>query len=108
MSDLYIWTVIIGAAVITYMLRLSFVILLDAFTLPEVVERALRFVPAAVITALVVPTLVFQENQLDLSLGNERLLAGLIAAVVAYYSRNILLTIGTGMVALWLIQWGMG
>lgn len=108
MSDLYIWSIIIGAALITYLLRLSFVILLDVITFPAVLTRALRFVPASVITALVVPALVFQDNQLNLSLDNERLLAGFVAAVVAYYSRNILVTIGTGMVALWLIQWGMG
>jgi branched-subunit amino acid transport protein len=108
MSNAYIWGVIGGAAVITYLLRLSFVILLDKFTMPSVVERSLRFVPAAVITAIVVPALVFQDNQLDVSLGNERLLAGLVAAVVAYYSRNILVTIVVGMVALWVIQWLMG
>ncbi|MCB0037986.1 MAG: AzlD domain-containing protein [Anaerolineales bacterium] len=108
MNGLYVWSVIGGAAVITYLLRLSFVILLDKFTMPAVVERSLRFVPAAVITAIVVPALVFREGQLDLSVGNERLLAGLLAAVVAYYSRNILVTIAAGMVALWLIQWLMG
>lgn len=108
MNGLYVWPVIGGAAVITYLLRLSFVILLDKFTMPPVVERSLRFVPAAVITAIVVPALVFREGQLDLSMGNERLLAGLLAAVVAYYSRNILVTIAAGMVALWLIQWLMG
>lgn len=108
MNDLYVWSVIGGAAVITYLLRLSFVILLDRFTMPPIMERSLRFVPAAVITAIFVPALVFREGALDLSVGNERLLAGLFAAVVAYYSRNILATIAAGMVALWLIQWVMG
>jgi hypothetical protein len=42
---------------------------------------------------------------LDLSLGNERLLAGLLAVGAAWYTRNVLWTIGVGMAILWLVQY---
>lgn len=99
---------ILGAAVVTYALRLSFVLLLGRVTLPEIVVRALRFVPAAVLSALVLPALVYRGTTLALSPSNPRLLAGLIAAVVAWRTNNILLTISVGMASLWLITWGMG
>jgi len=41
---------------------------------------------------------------LDLSLDNTRLLAGLTAIVVAWFSRNTLITIVAGMIALLLLQ----
>ncbi len=72
--------------------------------MPDVFRRGLRFVPVATLTALVVPALVFQGGQLNLSPGNERLLAGGLAVLVAYFSKNVLLTISVGMLALWLLQ----
>jgi branched-subunit amino acid transport protein len=40
----------------------------------------------------------------DLSIGTERLLAGMLAALVAWRTRNVLLTLGVGLVALWILQ----
>lgn len=99
------WVIIIGMALITFLLRFSFIALLDKITLPPVVERGLQYVPSAVLAALIVPALVYDDSGLNLSPLNPRLLAGLIAAVVAWRSRNILLTIAVGMAALWLLQY---
>ena len=65
----------------------------------------LRFVPIAALTALIWPDLLMPAGALDLSPANPRLLAGLIAALVAWRSQNIFLTIGVGMLALWGLQW---
>jgi branched-subunit amino acid transport protein len=64
----------------------------------------LRFVPPAVLTAIIFPELLLPNGTLDISLGNERLLAGLIAALVAWRSGNIVATIIAGMAALLIIQ----
>lgn len=37
-----------------------------------------------------------------------RLYAGLAAALIAWTTRNVLLTIAGGMLALWLLQWLLG
>ena len=89
---------------VTYALRLSFIALSGRLTMPPFIQRALRFVPAAVLSAIVVPALVFREGDLDLSFGNEKLLAGLLAGVVAWYTKSIIWTIIAGMVALWTLQ----
>ncbi|HEX2990780.1 MAG TPA: AzlD domain-containing protein, partial [Anaerolineales bacterium] len=64
-----------------------------------------HYVPPAVLSAIVFPELFLREDMLDLSLGNERLLAGLFAIAVAWFSRNTLVTILAGMAALFLLQW---
>jgi branched-subunit amino acid transport protein len=89
---------------LTFALRLSFVQLSERLHMPAWLEQGLRFVPAAVLSALIMPAFLYPDDVLALSLGNERLLAGLLAALVAWRTRNVLFTIIAGMGALWLLQ----
>lgn len=92
------------AGLATFATRLSFIALLGREETPLLLRRALRLVPPAVLTALVVPELVLRDGAADLSPGNLRLLAGLVAVAVALRWRNVLLTIAAGMAALWGLQ----
>jgi branched-subunit amino acid transport protein len=87
----------------TYLMRLSFIALSGRYELPPLVQRALRYVPPSVLTALIVPDLVGQGGAVSLSLGSARLVAGVVAIVVAWRSRNVFLTLIAGMVVLWLL-----
>jgi branched-subunit amino acid transport protein len=78
--------------------------LFGKFHIPETVRRALHYVPPAVLSAITFPELFLQNGKLDISFGNTRLLAGLIAILVAWFSKNTLLTIITGMIALFVLQ----
>jgi branched-subunit amino acid transport protein len=89
---------------ITYGIRLSMILLLGRVRISEDWQRALRLVPPAVLSAIIFPELLRPAGSLDISLGNARLLAGIIAAVVAWRTKNALLTIGVGMAALWILQ----
>ena len=73
-------------------------------TMPEWLRRALKYVPAAVLAALVFPALTHPAGVLDISLNNLRLLAGLGGALVAWKTRNVLWTLVTGMALLWILQ----
>lgn len=99
-----LWLIILGMVVVTYSVRLSVIVLLGDATLPPSVNRALRFVPPVALSAIIVPALVMPDGALELSAGNERLLAGIAAALVAWFSRNTLLAIAVGMVLLWILQ----
>jgi branched-subunit amino acid transport protein len=57
MSAFTLWLAVVGAGAITFALRLSFIALLGRMEIPVLLSRALRFVPAAVFTAVVVPLL---------------------------------------------------
>ena len=99
-----LWLVIIGMGIITYGIRLSMIVLWEKVEIPIRLKQALRFVPPAVLSAIIFPELLQPGGRLDVSLGNERLLAGLLAMVVAWRTKNILWTIIVGMAALWLLQ----
>lgn len=104
MSALSIWLLFFALAAGTYALRLSFIFLFGKIEMPAWLRRALRFVPASVLAALVLPALTYPNGTLDLSLGNARLLAGLGGALVAWKTKNVLWTIVVGMVLFWVLQ----
>ena len=104
MSTLALWLAIAGAGAVTFALRLSFIALLGRTGTPLFLGRALRFVPAAVLTAVVIPLLFYEDGALEVSLGNEMLLAGLVAALIAWSTRSVLFTLGGGMATLWALQ----
>ena len=105
MSTLGLWLAILGAGAVTFALRLSFIALLGRIEIPPLLGRALRFVPAAVLTAVVIPLLLYDNGALEVSPGNERLLAGLVAALIAWRTRSVLFTLGGGMATLWTLQY---
>jgi branched-subunit amino acid transport protein len=103
-SSLGLWVLILLVGLGTFSLRLSFIHFWGRIELPQIVHRALRFIPAAVLAALVLPALVRPEGSIDFSPHNLRLIAGILAAAVALLTRNVLFTLAAGMAALWLLQ----
>jgi len=99
-----IWLVLILGGLLTFGMRLSFIYLFGRFQVPEALRRTLRFVPPAVLSAIIFPELLMPGGQLDISFSNHRLLAGLVAIGVGWLTKNTLLTILAGMVALLLLQ----
>jgi len=103
------WVVIVVVGVLNYASRLSFIALFAHVEMPSFVARALRFVPATMLTAIVVPSIVFVEpGTLSFSYTNAKLDAALVAALVAWRTKNATVTMVTGMVALWIAQWLLG
>ena len=105
-SALAWWTVILAVGALNYLSRLSFIAVLSRVEMPPSVARALRFVPAAMLTAIVVPAVVFvAPATLVFSYTNPKLVAALIAALVAWRTKSATATMAAGMVALWIVQW---
>jgi branched-subunit amino acid transport protein len=105
LAALAVWAVIVVVGLFTFGIRASFIALfgyLDA--IPPRVERALRFVPAAVLAALVAPELATAQPTVAGALAGDRLVAGAVAGVVAWRTENVLATIAAGMGTLWLIR----
>ncbi len=106
MSEWALWGIVVGGMVVTYGTRLSFIVLVPPERMPNLLRRGLRYVPPAILAALILPDLVQPGGALDLSLHNERLVAGAIAALAAWRFRNTWITIAAGMLALWLLTMG--
>jgi branched-subunit amino acid transport protein len=99
-----IWLIMLIVGLLTFGIRLSFIMILDRWTPPQIVERALRFVPVAVLSAIIAPELVLVGETLDISLNNWRLTAGLAATLIAWQTKNIVWTILAGMSILLVLQ----
>jgi branched-subunit amino acid transport protein len=98
-----LWLVILGGALVTFAVRLSFIALIPPDRLPASVRGGLRLVPPAVLAAIILPGLVSPAGTLLLAISNDRLWAGLLALLVAWRTRSTWLTIAVGMAALWVL-----
>jgi branched-subunit amino acid transport protein len=100
-----LWGALIGMALVTYALRASFLLLPPDIDTPPLLRRALRYVPAAVLTAIWAPEIFLQGGELALGPENERLLAGAVAVAVAWRWRMTFATIAAGLLALHFFDW---
>jgi branched-subunit amino acid transport protein len=94
------WLIILGMMVVTVLPRYGVLALLGRVELPKPVFRALKFVPPAVLSAIIFPALLLKGDQLYIALDNSYLVAGIFSGVVAWRTRNLLLTIVLGMAAM--------
>ncbi len=100
-----IWITILAAGALTFLTRVSFIYLLGRWQPPLWLSRAMRFVPPAVLSAIIFPEVLIRNGSFDLAANNLRLWAALVAALVAWRTKNVLLTIAAGMAALYLLTW---
>jgi branched-subunit amino acid transport protein len=99
-----LWLIMLASGLLTFLTRLSFIILLEKVKLPPAFERALRLVPIAALSAIIAPQLAYYQDSLFISPANPRLLAGIFASLVAYLTKNVIATIVAGMAAFWLLE----
>lgn len=91
------WIAIVGIALTTVLTRGSFVAFAARLRLHPLVEEALRFAPAAVLGAIVVPALCLRHGRVDFSPSNAHLVAGVFAALVMWRTRSMIWAIVAGM-----------
>jgi branched-subunit amino acid transport protein len=96
--DWKVWTVIAGLAVVTYLIRFSFIGLLAGRSLPAGLTRALGFVPVAVLPALIAP-MVLNAGDAASGADPQRVIAAVAALAAGAVSRNVLAAIVAGMAA---------
>ena len=99
-----LWLTLLIAGMLTLAIRLSFILFFGKRSIPPLLLKAFRFVPVAVLSALIFPDLLLSQNALHISFNNPRLVAGLLAVIVAWRTKNVILTILVGMATLLLFQ----
>jgi len=99
-----IWLTMLVGGLLTFGMRFSLIYLFGRLEVPETLRRALHYVPAAVLSAIIAPELLIRSGSLDISFANTRLLAGIVAIIVAWFTKNTLLTILAGMIVLLALQ----
>lgn len=91
-----LWLLLFAMALVTFALRASFLLVPPGVEMPPFFRRALRYVPAAVLTAIWAPEVLVQ---------NEQLPAGAVAIAVAWRWRMTFVTIIAGLAALHFFTW---
>jgi len=100
---------ILGMMLVTFLVRYPVMAIVGRIDLPERVFRALRYVPVAVLTAIIIPELFIRDGNFAITLANAYLVGGIVSIIVAWRFHNLLLTIvvGMGTFLLWRAIFGM-
>jgi len=91
------WLTILLLGIGTFLIRCSFIYLSSRLKINDFVKNALSFIPSAIFPALITPMVFFHEGHSSILFTKERLFALLLATVVAYKTRNVLITIISGL-----------
>lgn len=93
-----------GMTVVTFTIRYALFAMSNRFSLPPRLLQALNYVPPAVLTAIIVPMVLVQDDALWVSGQNPRLVGAIAALGVGLWRQNLLLTIVVGMMTFLLWQ----
>ncbi len=103
-AALKLWLVIVVVGALNYLSRLSFIAFFARRSVPPALARTLRYVPVAMLTALIVPMVLPGPPLVVPDVPTPRIVAALVAGVVAWLTHSTPKTLVAGMLALWLLQ----
>jgi branched-subunit amino acid transport protein len=98
MDQKVIFLTILGMALVTYVPRLLPVYFLSSRSRPPLVVDWLRYVPVAVLAAMLFPSLLVEEGQVVLAPSNIFLWAAFPTLLVAWKTRSLFGSVVVGMI----------
>ncbi len=104
MNNTYFLSAIIPLALGTFLIRASVIYLSGRINLSNRIKELFSFIPAAILPALVAPMVFYFKGTSDFFFLKERVLALVLATVIAYKTKNILITIATGLCILYCLK----
>lgn len=98
--------IILGMAAVTYLPRFLPMYVLTRLEIPKLVIAWLRYVPVSVLAALIIPgILTTTGRQMFITVSNVYLIASILAFLIAWRSKNMMLTVTVGMAVVLVLQW---
>lgn len=98
----YIWTIIIGGAIVTILPRILPVMFISKINLNDRISKFLKFIPIAILSTLVVSELFIVNNKV--SINTHEAVAVIPTVIVAIKKNNLLLTVMVGVISLALLR----
>jgi branched-subunit amino acid transport protein len=98
----------LGMGLVTYLTRSLFIIGIRDESLPPFIVRWLRFVPVAVLAAIICPMIAAPQGKLFLTYDNPYLLSGVLTSVLAFVTKNLIVTVIGGIGIIILLKYLMG
>lgn len=105
MNALPAFGIVLGVAFATYAMRAGLILLLAERSLPPAIERSLRNVGPAVLAALTVSFAAGGSDGGSPNIAVAEAVALVVAAGVAWRTKNLVLTLAIGMMTLWILTW---
>lgn len=99
MSHVEIWIALVGMAVVTVLTRALFLMAGEHVSVPDRIQRALRYAPAAALAAIILPDLMTWQGHFTVALSNDKLVAGVVATAFYLLTRRMVGMIAVGMAA---------
>ena len=99
------WLLIAAMSILTFTPRYLPFGLAGKVKIPSIVERALTFVPIAVLTSIITESSLIREGELAMNLANHHLFAVLAAFVTALISGRLFVIVSVGLVAFLMAKW---
>ena len=97
------FALIIYCGLITFLTRFSMIAILKKEMFNDRIREVLSYVPSAIFPAIIFPP-IFLDIDGSLALeNNPKILAAILTIIIGYYSRNIIVTIFSGLISYWIL-----
>ena len=97
------WTSIFIAGLITYFTRMGMITLIDKDVFDENFRKILNYVPSVVFPSIIFPGVLLDDYGILVTITNPKIYGALIAIIVGYFSKNVILTIISGLTSYWFL-----
>ena len=101
-------SLIIYAGMITFLTRFVMIALLKKDTLSKKSKLILSYVPSAIFPAIIFPAIFLDKNGFFILESNPKIVAALIAIIIGYFTKNIIITIISGLIFYWILIFFLG
>ena len=97
------WLSIIIAGVLTYLTRMTMIVLVRRDMLGAKIKAVLEYVPSAVFPAIIFPAIFINDYGLFVEINDPKIFGAIVAVIVGYFSKNIISTILAGLLSYWFL-----
>ncbi|MEY4765559.1 MAG: hypothetical protein RI907_2232 [Pseudomonadota bacterium] len=108
LERLYLGAAVAGLVALSALSRSAFFLSEREWTMPAWMERGLRYAPMAALAAVVVPEVLLQGGHWPATWQDARFVAAPVAALWAWWRKDMLSTILVGMAVYGAMRWCWG
>ena len=97
------WTSIFIAGLITYFTRMGMITLIDKNVFNKNFRKILNYVPSVVFPSIIFPGVLLDDYGMFVVISDPKIYGALTAIIVGFFSRNVILTISSGLTSYWFL-----
>ena len=97
------WTSILFAGLITYLTRMGMIVLIDKDIFNANFRKILNYVPSVVFPSIIFPGVLLDDYGTLVAITDPKIYGALTAIIVGFFSRNVILTIASGLTSYWFL-----